>query len=867
MLASLLLFFSSLFTSSSDVDVQEPKKSPLYQFEYRTPTTIEASLDVSRYKSVDTAYAQKSFFLKDIKLFTGQCSIQSTTLVNGIDIGEIDTLRFSITFENPCKLNQFTLNALVEMKNRVVMNSKVYEATKEERLGPITFVNKSPFKTLEYFVTIAPRDGNSSVAAYSDKRFIYQIKDKLGFDLSSESVKSVKIRVLDAQKLALRDGEELVNEIELSGGAGEFTVHSYGVLGQAALELRAYIVDEYGFVDEIKEIYSLNIVQNEELNVARSEYRVVISAKDGNYNLLANEKKRFEYQIVNDAGEEIADSQIKSIYIRTYNGKVAQLIQKSDANETLVSELFIEDGARANGEIFVQAGEESGTTKIEVVVTFDLNGAEFTKRGVISLRVEGLPEAPYKLVLKFDGESFVLERNYAVRYAIVSKTTGHFIQRENIESIHFKIEGENALFVDRSGKEHQELMLEGEEVQSSGFIFLRAKKVGEVKIVAQAKIKKDANILENRLVVPVVLNENNKIVLEYSGTEYEESTGYFVDTYTIRIKDKKYDGEILEVGAITPKILYPHIYYTKFLEGKLDPYNPEYTQNLKYIYYRDIGNEYDGRLFKKDNKLLFAVNDPYASRRLNMFEVSPGSDKLVILPNKMSNSLSYLGKWEIANVESESTLLVQGDIFEDVDNLSYVIGDESRYNPVQDTIASLLLDKSRYVIEDGIVQIRIYYPTFFAGKDIFIYANINDGKERIGNVYKRTLTGIDLEATQPMKCKSYVCARRVKLYYPNANKPLQYSRFAARCEGDNIRYLYFTSTLSSCASMPQYGVDINQKTDGNGEVIMCIYPQEIYQEVDNNETSGGTGKQLVPTGEYEEVAPTCEYTVAEEFPY
>ncbi len=600
------------------------------------------------------------------------------------------------------------------------------------------------------------------------------------------------------------------------------------------------------------------IVQNSK-SVSPTAYTILLDSFDGNKEMMTDERKIIKYKIVDAQGYQIPSSQIQSIYIRTTDGEKLKI---RDGNK-YVDELKRESNLSSYGEIEVKSLDKPGRVLVILEATLRADKIILKKSASLALRIKELPDLFYSAKLVSDKDYFIVGKNSSLTYIITTKIYHKPIDPQKISSITFTTQGDTLRFFSPTGEKVKSLTLVGGDIQSSGLVIVSAEKEGLAKvrmeITFKPEVAQDSIVLEKTF--SILQRAPINFVLEYVGTEYNETSGFFEDRYSVKVNSDDLNGKRVKIVAITPKILYPEVYYDKFIKGELDNIDNPFFCN---IYYRDIYSQNAASL-QGGEVSIFSVYDEKESTRPDLAQVNPIKDKLIILPNKFRNDTLYLGAWGIQTVLNSWSLQLAQHVDRDANGLSYVIGDETRYDPVEDTIAAILLDKSDgvYTIRNNLVQFTLTYPSFFAGKDVFFSVVYGDGKERVGNSYKRTLTGTKLDALQPTPCESKVCARKIKIYFPANNKPLQFSRFGVVCEGEKIRYLYFTHTKTSCVKDLAYGFTINQKTDGNGEVLMCIYPEPIYEEKTDQDTNQ---TYQVLTG-YEKVTPRCTYQVAEEFPY
>ncbi|SMC09421.1 hypothetical protein [Nitratiruptor tergarcus] len=852
--ATLSMFFATILSISTpqgmsqNIDVIKENTSIAINtnyFYYIDPTHIKCRVNIGQNKSINTNSVKKNFYISNIVLVAPNCNIQEISLQNNTLINDMENISFTATLQNECIVNQINFSAKKIIENIVTVNGKTYSGKKEEKIKSITLLNKKPVSTESYSITFVSRDGNNTIVTAGKKSFVYTIKNRNG-QISNRSIEEVVVRTLDGTILALEKDGKTVSEIDgLKSSFGQIVLQAFERTGDGKIEIDAKIKNSSGIVQEIKEVFTINIEQKKE-EILANLYKILILTKDRNFLLKTNDKKEIIYQIVDKYGNEIEEQYLQSLFIKSYNGLVVKI---EDSNGTLHNEYTI-SSPQADGKIVLRSFERSDNVPIKIKVAIK-NGEktqEISREFFIN--VSQLPNVSYELLLSFDHDNLIINKADYLNYTILSPSTNDYILPEEIKSIEINATSPNAVCIDMNGSEVKSYFVPTSYIQSHGFFFVMGKKRGLATFKVTVNLQ-NGKTLTKFISTNVDYTYDNKIGLEYAGTEYNESTGFFIDTYTIKIKDPSYEGQILHVTAINPKIDNEY-YYKNFFSYDFDEENP-------FIYYDGLDNEPNSGILEGNQSLGYTF---FQSSRYDLDVAVPNDDRLLILPNFKKNSATYLGNWDIIDTIGGKLYLRQYYNFHE-SGLSFVIGNEQRFNPVKDTIATIFLDHKygKYIIKNQQVQIKLFYPTFFAGKDIFIGVYVGEGIKREGNSFKRTLTGIKLAQPQLLKCSTSPCSQIVQINFEKINKHLQYSRFAVKCKMDKIRDYYFTPLSLPCVTFTDYGRMVIQKTDGNGKVRMCIYPEPTYEEV---EEGGQTYR--IQSG-YEEVTPECTFTVAEEFPY
>jgi hypothetical protein len=116
------------------------------------------------------------------------------------------------------------------------------------------------------------------------------------------------------------------------------------------------------------------------------------------------------------------------------------------------------------------------------------------------------------------------------------------------------------------------------------------------------------------------------------------------------------------------------------------------------------------------------------------------TDTLIILPTPATSDVSYLGSWQIASIDSNSTLTLKESAFnlETTENLTYVIGNETRYDLGGTASAHIeysdSTDKNSTILtsisDKGLFYFRLVFDYKLEGKTVVVGAYA--GNNRIG---------------------------------------------------------------------------------------------------------------------------------------
>ena len=127
-------------------------------------------------------------------------------------------------------------------------------------------------------------------------------------------------------------------------------------------------------------------------------------------------------------------------------------------------------------------------------------------------------------------------------------------------------------------------------------------------------------------------------------------------------------------------------------------------------------------------------------------------DRVMILSNRIRNSADYTGSWTLDSIESNGSKLglIEDYTGVDKDNLTFIIGDDTRYNPcaLTNNVADLDSLDQTYKITNGIARFKIQYDPYLVGKDIYIAANTYNQTKRVGAAIREKIFGLGIEQNE-----------------------------------------------------------------------------------------------------------------------
>lgn len=183
--------------------------------------------------------------------------------------------------------------------------------------------------------------------------------------------------------------------------------------------------------------------------------------------------------------------------------------------------------------------------------------------------------------------------------------------------------------------------------------------------------------------------------LFYAGTSEDEVNTLFINTYTIHAVDK-YANPAREGVMLFPSL----INGVKLVETDSSP-TGQITAGTP-VTFEDSTKSFDAAGITTD-------------------------ERLIIVPNSLRYAQSYLGGWSIDDVAGQSLTLSEAYFGATTDNLSYVIGNESRNLLGDIALASITSKTGSYVTDaNGNVQFDVAFDPALAGHTVTIAAHTYD---------------------------------------------------------------------------------------------------------------------------------------------
>jgi hypothetical protein len=339
----------------------------------------------------------------------------------------------------------------------------------------------------------------------------------------------------------------------------------------------------------------------------------------------------------------------------------------------------------------------------------------------------------YKLSLTLSKDKFQRHELGKLHFSIKELYTNVIVDKSIVKKIVLTTpDTRYCKFVDFNGAESNTLTIQDNYITSDADIAIKMgdnSGTTEIRVISTITLPNgtEAN-LTNSIPVVVINNQTASIAMNSYGTRWDPSLGLYVQNYVIHVVDKygnkAKDGTYVSIGALNdPKL------YTSGLDATDNPINV--TASLS-----------------TDKKFTLQTADP----AINLDKID-SQDNVVILANKDRNNPAYLGGWSIGTIDSPTQMTLFDDYtgnqnmnISNVDGLSFVIGDEERFNSCYETIANgAFYFPEGTTVKDGIVKAEYRYQPYMVGKTVFLYANAVIDGEKIGISRKVPLVGEGLE--------------------------------------------------------------------------------------------------------------------------
>ncbi len=416
---------------------------------------------------------------------------------------------------------------------------------------------------------------------------------------------------------------------------------------------------------------------------------------------------------------------------------------------------------------------------------------------------------------------FYREEIGQIHFEITNLYTGAPAEVENIDEIVLEVEEKNSEtdgkyfnFITYSGEEGPRYVIPKTSIKAADDVALKIKDLsGSTNVIFKATIRlKDDQTSTYSLKIPLVIEKNKSSSMAIVPIETRYENGLFIDKFVIHVVDsygnKAKDGTRISTGVINN----PKLYSNALNDGVVTTTDVlfDIMHNNNISYFRND----KGTLDRSNQQFVLSYNAIDTSK-----DTVTNLDTLIIIANDQEHKPYNLGGWDIKSVDNESTLsLISLEPGEPVPDVSYVIGDEYRYDACSKTLMNAAASTFESTeVKDGIAYAELRYVPAMVGKTVFIYANSVLEDKRIGISRKVTLKGLGVNEsslTCDYKLTGPNCSIRYKMLLngpddtPAQNMYLEQPKLG----GDPV-YAYATASKTDCdgwTTVSIYGIDENQ---------------------------------------------------------
>ncbi len=450
----------------------------------------------------------------------------------------------------------------------------------------------------------------------------------------------------------------------------------------------------------------------------------------------------------------------------------------------------------------------------------------------------------------------------SIKFDITNIYTKNFIDTSKIESIVLKAQeqidengtksGKYFNFITYDGKEGPNYEIPTSKVKASDTVALKIKEFsGTTNLILSVNLKGFDQPYNLKVPLVIEKNKSSSMAIVPIGSKYEN--GLFIDKFVIHVVDsygnkakdgtrisagvvnnpklysKAYNGGTSEIGGVAQDVDDQTLPRNRYKDVSKVDYNFNYTStkqyddnNESYTVFSLIENRTVNYTLKNDTGTLDRSNSTF-TLPANSIDTTKDTitslDTLIVLANKEQHKPYNLGGWDISSINSDHEIsLYNLNGTENLTGVSYVIGDEYRYDSCNDTIMNAAASTfTSTEVKDGLAYAELRYVPAMVGKNVFIYANSQLDNKRIGISRKILLTGTGLEPgtfsckNETKKGSGYLasCSERFRMIQKDSKKIARNVYVSQPTTVGISNYAYATISRTNCdgwATVSVYGV-------------------------------------------------------------
>ena len=463
-------------------------------------------------------------------------------------------------------------------------------------------------------------------------------------------------------------------------------------------------------------------------------------------NITTQETNTLTYQILKNTAQ-LQDIDVREVDIQTLDSSKIVLIDDkgNEVNNLTYTSLPYKQ--------FIIKGKDSGQGNVKITVIADIDNETIKKSQIISFNINSINYAnKYNVNLSLN-DSFSIDQKESIGISIVKQDDNlTYIDDTNINNVTVTFEKKLISFASNS-----DIFTYSYSKNARNNIDVYTKTIAGVDT-----IHIDANIfdgeknvdIQSDYPITIIGGSPSSISIVYKDTSFESP--FFYDTYVVHAVDKygnpAKEGSTIYLGAVNA--------LDKDVNG-----DELYVEN-------------GGKISRGLDSALFSLTDASFD-----FSNVAYHDSVVVLSQENKMNPLYLGGWIVDDIENNSTLKFSKPYNgEDTDGLTFVVGNEKRYDICEKQVKLIDFDSddNTYTLNTGgMKEIRLRYPSYMVGKDVYLYVNSYD-ENRTGVSIRKKLwgNGIDSKVDATACTVGSNCNIDILFTLKSSNAPLENEDFS-----------------------------------------------------------------------------------------
>ena len=306
-------------------------------------------------------------------------------------------------------------------------------------------------------------------------------------------------------------------------------------------------------------------------------------------------------------------------------------------------------------------------------------------------------------------DSVAIEKNFNINIQVLNGKNEELVDSDKIKQIDVSSENHLVYFDNNSSKFKTTLL------NNNINVYATSSKISGIEIVNVKAIINENGVLKTvstQIPIVIISGPVSAISINSIGSSFNKENGLFERTFAIHAVDRYSNpvqaGTKITVGAVINKKI-------SGTNGEIVP-----IANADYSEFKD-------GLKNFSNDLL--------------------NNTLIVIGNAIHKDPLYLGGWIVDSIKDVHTLQLASTYSgETTTGLSYVIGDEKRFNSCDSTLALADFDSANKVYQtdnNGIAIVKLRFDPYLIGKTVALYANSYQDK-RVGVSIKEVLFNNEL---------------------------------------------------------------------------------------------------------------------------